>query len=166
MNEKQILKKIMRERKTRGKRLDTGEWVYGHYFTSPLTNETGGCDSYLCGKPRHQISQDNCTYEVDPETVGDWTGLEDLWEDNLVRFGDNIWIIGWSVQIAGFTLFSVVGQMTHGTIKSSGVPIRDFNFMDDGKKGYWKPEGNMPITDSIKVIGNVHDNKDLLERNE
>ena len=41
--------------KFRGKRVDTGVWVYGHYFISPLTQENVNCDPkdgwfFLCEK--------------------------------------------------------------------------------------------------------------------
>lgn len=56
----------MRQHKFRGKRVDTGEWVYGCY----LKKWTGT-------KYKHYIHDGLLEYEVDPETVGEFTGLYD-----------------------------------------------------------------------------------------
>jgi uncharacterized phage protein (TIGR01671 family) len=54
----------MREYKFRGKRIDTGEWVYGDLVRSP-----SGYIYYICNKEN--------TWEIDPKTVGEYTGLKD-----------------------------------------------------------------------------------------
>ena len=65
----------MKEIKFRGKRVDNGMWVCGYYFEAPLTHETGECASYLCGDRRFLISKNGVTFDVLPETVGQFTGL-------------------------------------------------------------------------------------------
>lgn len=72
----------MRQIKFRGKRIDTKEWVYGHYFTTPLTDENSGTDSskgwfFLTGETRHCIGQNGVAFVVIPETVGEAVGLKD-----------------------------------------------------------------------------------------
>jgi uncharacterized phage protein (TIGR01671 family) len=57
----------MREIEFRGKRLDTGEWVYGYYR----------CIAWNFDSPTHQIINGNTFYGVDPATVGQYTGLRD-----------------------------------------------------------------------------------------
>ena len=59
----------MREIKFRGKRIDNGEWVYGNYIKVTPYEDNGG----------HRIcSQDSWDmFEVDPETVGQFTDLKD-----------------------------------------------------------------------------------------
>jgi len=72
----------MEEIKFRGQRVDNKQWVYGYYFKTPLTDEATGSSHedgwyFLSGRERHCISQNNCVYEVIPETVGQYTGRKD-----------------------------------------------------------------------------------------
>ena len=60
----------MREIKFRGKRLDNGEWVYGYYFQG----FTG--ISYILVMHDHILRMTEM-YEVDPSTIGQYTGLKD-----------------------------------------------------------------------------------------
>jgi hypothetical protein len=64
----------MREIKFKGKRIDNGEWVEGHYFITPLTDEATGSKPedgwyFLTGRERHCISKNNCVYEIDDSTL-------------------------------------------------------------------------------------------------
>lgn len=67
----------MRQIKFRGKDLNTGEWVYGFYsqgsFIDPINGEE---------RVRHLIKGD-VLYDVDPETVGQFTGLLDMYEKEV-----------------------------------------------------------------------------------
>jgi uncharacterized phage protein (TIGR01671 family) len=72
----------MREIKFRGKRIDNGQWVEGYYFKTPLTDEATGSKPedgwyFLTGGERDCISKNNCVYEVNPKTIGQYTGLKD-----------------------------------------------------------------------------------------
>jgi len=61
----------MRTIKFRGKRIDNGEWVYGGY----VTNAGQGPHMFLA---EVGIQPDHCyAFEVDPATVGQFTGLKD-----------------------------------------------------------------------------------------
>jgi hypothetical protein len=72
----------MREILFRGKRVDTGEWVFGYY-----TKHTSGKIFIRC------ISKD-CTqsYEVIPSSVGQYTGLkingQKVFEGEIIKFLD------------------------------------------------------------------------------
>jgi hypothetical protein len=83
---------MMREIEFRGRRKDNNEWVYGYYFLTPLTDEATESKSedgwyFLTGRERHCISRNNCVYEVDPETVGQYTNNDD-WKEIKVFDGD------------------------------------------------------------------------------
>lgn len=60
----------MREILFRGKRVDNGEWVYGHYVYRPDGKHL------IYWKPFDGASQ-NTYHKVIPETVGQFTGLTD-----------------------------------------------------------------------------------------
>lgn len=90
---------MKREIKFRGKRIDTGEWVYGMYFISPLTDENSGTNPdagwfFLTGETRHCISTNmgngGVVYVVDPDTIGQFTGQKDsegkdIYEDDIIQ---------------------------------------------------------------------------------
>lgn len=61
----------MREIKFRGKRIDNGEWVYGSYH---CTNTDGYLRYFILPEKDWKY---NFEYEVDPETIGQYTGLKD-----------------------------------------------------------------------------------------
>ena len=107
--------KGVRERITRAKRLDTKEWVLGNllYFEG---NEDFDPEAFICelvddnrGELANSIIETTIEtgvevqsaniYKVDPETIGDWTGLTDkngvkIFEGDIVKLnafsGDDI----------------------------------------------------------------------------
>ena len=129
----------------RGKRTDNGEWIKGFYhytdWVMPPTNEFV--------KRTHSIlplkSQD--AFDVDPDTVGECTGLTDR-NGKLIFEGD----------IVSFTRYDAlgwrrdrVGQVLHHQDTASFYVLATTG---DG----W---GWMQI-ESIEVIGNIHDNPELI----
>jgi hypothetical protein len=129
-----------REIKFRGKRLDNKEWVYGFYIHYQgwhyiVTPEyfNEGCSD--CGSPFA------VWHLVDIETVGQYTGLKDkngkeIYEGDIFHLGDiNIkYIVEWID--TGF-----MGRQ-NGNTSSVGLE-------------YWQ--------DKIEVVGNIYENKELLE---
>ena len=119
----------------RGKRLDNGEWVYGDLMTK---------------YPHHKgltIVESGCVYhEVDPETVGQYTGLKDR---NGVKIfeGDYIyhhWHKDTAYLVWHERYICFVGKL----------------FEEDTSRTYQYEKPDEP---DLEVIGNIHDNPELLE---
>ena len=93
----------MRERITRAKRLDNNEWVFGNllYFTG---NKEVAEDAYILKQTELVLDWNmRNLFRVDPETIGDWTGVTDkngvkIFEGDIVRAanrdGSDGYIIG------------------------------------------------------------------------
>ena len=133
----------MREILFRGKRTDNGEWVYGYYTNARY---------YLDKKEMHIIFEPDveafphCEFtgyeEVLPETVGQYTGLTDK---NGVRIfeGDIVSL----VKHDGLIYKVVYVPCRYELVNSKGVNC----FVLDIYK-----------SENIEVIGNIHDNPELL----
>lgn len=73
---------MSREIRFRARRIDNGDWVYGRYFRTPLSDENSGATMdkgwfFLCGEKRHCIERDGVAFVIDESTLGQFTGLED-----------------------------------------------------------------------------------------
>lgn len=131
----------MREIKFRGKRLDNGEWIYGSLLVSHFKDDK---------KERYFITQFSGNYtfehEVDPATVGQFTGLKDksgreIWEDDVMRF----------ITEFGETMTSEVAFM-NGFFYVQGED-------DDDIYGITYAVESM----NAEIIGNIHDTPELLK---
>lgn len=136
----------MREIVFRGKRIDNGEWIEG--YITEHTMMPHDLQSYIgwvieCKETK---LYDHNWYEVDPVTVGQYTGLKDkngkrIFEGDIVEHhaqGDivvNRGVVNWDVKNARWA-----HQLT--------TMNPDFTF--------FKP-------DAYEVIGNIHDNPEWLE---
>ena len=110
----------MREILFRAKRIDNGEWVEGNYVKAELIHEDG-YEHYIIETMRR-----GKTYEIDPETLCQYTGLKDkngnrIWENDIVedkRFNGFYKIVfrvrdgGWYVEdVKTGALFRIIGKI-------------------------------------------------------
>ena len=126
---------MTREILFRGKRVDNGEWVKGFYVCIPDTHYimTGKFDSLTNGIINSEA------YKVDLDTVGRFTGLEDKLGTKIFE-GDVIDDLG--------VEYIVVFDSDYAQFR--------------GKFDGWNAEISH-IASRCEVIGNIHDNPELLE---
>ncbi len=126
----------MREILFRGKSQADGEWVYGYYSPARLP---------IVGEIGHFINEDGYrAIEVIPETVGQFTGLTDkngtkIFEGDIVKSNlenQSLMSIEWLEDSSQFA-----------TVWNNGGCVMTFDYIEP--------------TD-IEVIGNIHDNPELL----
>lgn len=130
----------MREILFRGKIVRTGEWVCGgivhqtDHYGEPVDRY------YIIDGTETQDYDIGYEYEVDPKTVGQYTGLTDkngkrIFEGDILSF-----------------------ETMRGTIS--------FTVYYDEECGVWQPFGDSYCgfdPKDVEVIGNIHDNPELLE---
>lgn len=140
----------MREILFRGKRLDNGEWVEGF-----LVQAIGGGFWIDCYHTAHMPT----IYFVDPTTVGQYTGMTDkngvdIFEGDIIR-----------THYANAHKADFVEQV----VFHNGRFCALFQFPENGKM--WSgladgishlPQERMAYMEWCEVIGNIHDNPELL----
>lgn len=125
----------MREILFRGKCIQGKEWVYGYFFAKPILE-------------KYFIELGNEMWQVDPTTVGQYTGLQDMngnkiFEGDIVNF---LWIDKTKIAVVGF---------------DDGAFYLEWMSKLDKNKGFGT---HFPApVDNVQIIGNVHDNPELLE---
>lgn len=125
----------MREILFRGKRVDNGEWVYGFYLILP--------------RGERVILSNKGYAHVDPETVGEYTGLTD--KNGKKIFEGDI------VECKWFNAMVRIEHRKHLIIFSDGSFCAEWYI---GQDNY---HNDLHNTFDIKVIGTIYDNPELLE---
>ena len=147
----------------RGKRKDNGEWVEG-YYSCVTDNYTPENRCYITAFKKLDNGEIILTgqFEVIPETVGEYTGFPDknskkifegdYWVDT--DDGENdIFVVEFRNGQFCFAIYGICGAlMPYGYDETAGgfgecdcVPMTDYNI------------------DTIEVIGNIHDDPELLQ---
>lgn len=95
----------MRDYRFRGKRIDTGEWVYGDLYQPDPETDQSPCiivNELVEIKPSDvngpaEADQEPRFYEVDPATVGQLTGIGNLYDGDIFADDvDGLWMVYWS----------------------------------------------------------------------
>lgn len=136
-----------REIKFRGKRLDNGEWVYGS-----LLLWSDGDATIL----QNNDGNNNAVWkrEVDPNTVGQYTGLKDkngkeIYEGDIMFLSDR-----------GSHKEEVIVE--HGLYGWTFYNPKTSTFYSDGSHTYYAVENYRFMFGTGVCIGNIHDNPELL----
>lgn len=140
----------MRTIKFRGKDIETGEWVY-----VDLLNKESVLNAFIAIIHR-------CNVKINPDTVGQFTGLHDkngkeIYEGDILR-GDEypfncdgvdnyLAEVVWADNVCGFY------RITH---KKANSTVRGISH------GNWSELDEEDIK-SFEIIGNIHDNPELLK---
>lgn len=154
----------MREIIFRGKRKDNGEWIFGYYFQkqNPFSEDGFPITHYISDCPPFGA-------EVDPETVGQFTGITDkngkrIFEGDIIRMNGS----DSDLAVVEFGEFACVS-------------IEDESLVDMVNGWYYRPIPKEALSKlapfcwdfqlnkmwieniCIEVIGNINDDPDLLE---
>ena len=135
----------MREILFRGKRIDNGEWVYGSLVIQSgewLNKDEKAPDEYWIYGKRGEI------YLVDSSTIGQYTGLtandKKIFEGDIVKI---ISVLDDSERVTAVMYDSGLFGVKHEDHSiPSIIPLRAYD-----------------VYSQIEVIGNIHDNPELLE---
>lgn len=147
----------MREILFRGKREDTGEWAYGYY--SALPDVAGAV--YMIESPAKNPDERNITYFVNCSTVGQFTGLHDkngkrIFEGDMIR--DEFCNANGVVKFGEYA-----NPCSSPYTCNVGFSVE---WAGSGAMMLRKDLGHFCKYQEIVIIGNIHDNPELLGGNE
>jgi uncharacterized phage protein (TIGR01671 family) len=139
----------------RGKRIDTGEWAYGYYVVAGekhyiFTGETGLSQA---SPARRLMHEDFARREVDKKTVGRHTARKDIvdkmiFDRDIVKDASgNIGVVKYSDHFLDWRIHFYKGWDRLTEAKERGVRMFDLVYIKMG----------------LEIIGNIHDNPELLE---
>ena len=123
----------------KAKRLDNGEWIVGYLYRLSENNP-----------PFIMLRKYGESYEVDEHTICQCTGLKDkngklIWENDIVR-----------------TIYDGIEHIYQVIWDKSELDFKATN----GKEFYKSNFEYLPCCDEVEVIGNIFENKELLESEE
>lgn len=143
----------MREILFRGKRIDNGEWVCGDIC------HHDGVTSYI---GQHPADGSMVCYDLDPDTVGQFTGLTDK-NGKRIFEGDIVEATIIRAMGGGEETRKEIGMIAYDNIGMIGLVVKYYA----GHRIWSDLFQELTLSGCIfdfgfEVIGNIHDNPDLL----
>lgn len=142
----------MREIKFRGYNRKNKQWLHGFYLQNRGAHFV--CpDEFATGKSWED-------YEVDPETVGQFTGLLDK-DGREIYEGDAVECVSWNEYFS-----TAPGQPMEAFRRKMYVSFRrgGFKMVEPMPHPMTDNEWDIIYNGDVVVIGNIHDNPELLKR--
>lgn len=130
---------MQRKIEFRGKHIDTGEWYFGCLLEGEDT-------IFIRDKVRHE-KHGYLTHPVIPETIGQFTGLKDkngvkIFEGDIVKSPDG--------DLEEITYDSITFNLLIAYASDKQKYLNEFKIGD--------------ISQELEVVGNIHDNPELLNK--
>lgn len=151
----------MREILFRGKRTDNGEWIYGYVnqqrgepILDCMYEQINSDDFYIYDyAAKIDAGIYGLLYKIIPKTVGQYTGLTDK---NGVRIFEGDIVI---------CKKEICGNFIDSCVEIGFVEMKHGAFGLHRKQGYYRPFKDWLEDYEYEVIGNIHDNPDILNNN-
>lgn len=135
----------------RGKREDNGQWIYGDLIIDQYSKHYIHPNTNAFSVNEYNLAKCIQMIEVIPETVGQCTGLKD--KNGKLIFEGDIVIDKYSCETFGF-----VGAVIYN------AELTQFQIFSKHQPQYVVNLGSR--RDSTRILGNIYDDKDLLERSD
>lgn len=145
----------MREILFKAKRVDNGEWVKGLLWKKKYHSNSIFISCFTDEDDREEV------YRIDENTICQYTGLTDkngrkIWEGDILSDDDMFSVVRWDEEEARFVIddYGTKGcLMEYGFVECMG----EYGVVDTyGFDDFYSMK-------SFEVIGNIFDNKELLE---
>lgn len=129
----------MREILFRGKRIDNGDWIYGDLIQN--------VDAVKIREHEIELDRIAKSYEVNPDTVGQYTGLTDkngrkIFEGDIIKYHDD------------YTPVDITFKVVY---EDAGFFVRG-----DNTTPHLHTALSTVIAEKSRIIGCIHDNPELL----
>lgn len=159
----------------RGKREYDGEWVYGYYYKAKYYRTDTELLDYITIPHPEENWRGSDNIIVTPESVGEYTGLTDkngkkIFEGDIVQYQN---LMEFDIQsVVKFGEYKQDGSGgEYGASKCLGFYVEVDNFtcpdwcdnQPECFNDHWRTDNLLQVNENCEVIGNIHDNPEMLE---